>query len=471
MPLFWNSFFKNICPKNTSGNGTQMLFNSFSNNFASNQGLNVTPISSVNSFDLYNNYSFSQSSASSFSPSFNSFATYEPLINSYYQSSGYNSTSGYGLVNAAAAVATASGQNTFADVPSLGGNNWKDDLVKAPEAWAKGYTGQGVVVAVVDTGVDYNHEDLKDNIWTNPNPSSANDIHGWNFVDNNNNVMDNNGHGTHVSGIVAAENNNLGTTGVAYNAKIMPVKVLDSNGSGSYTNIAKGVDYAVDHGANVINLSLGGTSPDSTLETAIQYASSKNVVVVMAAGNSGSFQPGYPARYADNWGLSVGAVDSSNSMPDFSNRAGYSQLAYVTAPGVKVYSTIPNNQYAYYSGTSMAAPEVSGVVALMLSANHNLTDAQVRQIVTGTAGNATQTSLSNGYSYPITHTATNMLNISYPVENKLGTLNSNAISTPLDYSHAGEQNTSQVGMKTYFSDEQLDPNNILTDSGFQDFSW
>jgi subtilisin family serine protease len=313
----------------------------------------------------------------------------------------YNSVSGYGLINAASAVAQAAGQSTFSDVPNLGGNNWGLDQVKAPEAWAKGYTGKGVVVAVLDTGVDYNHVDLKDNIWTNPNNDAAqgyaNDIHGWNFVDNNNNVLDTSqiGHGTHVAGIIAGENNNFGVTGVAYDAKIMPVKVLDNSGTGSYSSITKGIYYAVDHGANVINLSLGGAYPNSSLESAIKYASSKGVVVVMAAGNDGDSTPDYPATYAKNWGLTVGAVDQNKNLADFSNHAGSDSLAYVTAPGVNVYSTIPGNKYTTYSGTSMATPYVTGVVALMLSANHNLTDAQVRQIVTQTGEKSKQASTSS----------------------------------------------------------------------------
>jgi len=170
----------------------------------------------------------------------------------------------------------------------------------------------------------------------------------------------------------------------------MLIKVLNDDGSGSYTSIASGIYYAVAHGANVINLSLGGAYPNSTIEQAIEYASSKNVTVVMAAGNDGKSSPGYPARYADRWGIAVGAVDKNKNMADFSNRAGQNPLACVTAPGVKVYSTIPGNQYASYSGTSMAAPYVAGVVALMLSANHNLTAPQIRQILTQTGGNATQ---------------------------------------------------------------------------------
>ena len=391
-----------------------MSIDHVNNNVLSNKRLNVTSISSLDSFNTKDDYSLNSIRRSSYNSadadvqlqnrgdsknSSNATAT-------AFNTASYNSTNGYGLINAAAAVAKAAGQNTFADVPDLGGNNWGADLVKAPEAWAHGYTGKGVVVAVVDTGVDYNHEDLKNNIWTNTKEIAGNGIdddgngyvddnYGWNFADQNNNTLDNNGHGTHVSGTIAGENNNYGVTGIAYDAKIMPVKVLDESGSGSYNSISKGIRYAVDNGANVINLSLGGPSTNQTLESAIDYASSKGVIVVMAAGNDGDSLPDYPARHAYKSGIAVGAVDRNNNMPDFSNRSGTNEIAYVTAPGVKVYSSVPNNQYATYSGTSMAAPHVAGVVALMLSANHNLTDAQVRQIVTETAGNSTQTTSSS----------------------------------------------------------------------------
>ncbi|MBW4632510.1 MAG: S8 family serine peptidase [Iphinoe sp. HA4291-MV1] len=376
-----------------------MLSTLNNNSSFSNQELNITSVSSVDSFHSNNDYSLNLNGHSSFNTAVNDLE--ENAEEQLFNDDGYSFTSGYGLIDAAAAVSEAAGQSPFADVPDLGGNNWGADLVKAPEVWAKGYTGQGVVVAVLDTGVDFNHDDLKDNIWTNSKEIAGNgkdddgdglidDVHGWNFVDNNNDVMDRNSHGTHVSGTIAGENNDIGVTGIAYNAKIMPVKVLDDSGSGSYDAIANGIHYAVDHGANVINLSLGGSSSDSTLEKAIEYASSKGVVVVMAAGNDGGFQPGYPAHYADKWGIAVGAVDKNKNIADFSNRAGMSPLTYVTAPGVDVYSTIPDNKYASYSGTSMATPHVAGVVALMLSANHNLTDAQVRQIVADTAVHSTQ---------------------------------------------------------------------------------
>jgi len=280
-----------------------------------------------------------------------------------------------------------------------GANDWGVNLVNAPEAWASGYTGQGIVVAVLDTGVDRNHADLAGNIWTNAGEIAndgldndgngyVDDVYGWNFANGNNNTLDGNRHGTHVAGTIAAANNGFGATGVAYNSRIMPVKVLSDSGSGSYSGVAQGIRYAVDNGADVINMSLGGGSTDSAVQSALQYASSRGVIVVMAAGNAGAAQPGYPASNATSWGLAVGAVNSSNQMASFSNRAGSnSSMRYVTAPGVQVYSTLPNGGYGFLSGTSMAAPHVAGVVALMLSANPNLTDAQVRQIITDTAGN------------------------------------------------------------------------------------
>jgi subtilisin len=396
-----------------------MPIDDFSKNSLSNKGLNITPISSVDSFNSKDNYSFGFSGRSSFNSAINSLeaddadvqllnsSSSENVIDVNASSTGnYNSTTGYGLINAAAAVAQAAAQNTFADVPDVGGNNWGADLVKAPEAWAHGYTGKGVVVAVVDTGVDYNHEDLKNNIWTNTKEIAGNsidddgngyidDVYGWNFANNNNNTQDNNGHGTHISGTIAGENNNYGVTGVAYDAKIMPVKALNESGSGSSSSIVNGIRYAVDNGANVINLSLGSNYSNRTLKSAVEYASSKGVIVVMAAGNDGDSSPDYPARYANKSGIAVGAVDRNNKMPDFSNRSGENEISYVTAPGVDIYSSVPGNQYGIHSGTSMATPHVAGVIALMLSANPNLTDAQVRQIVTETAGNSTEATTSS----------------------------------------------------------------------------
>ncbi|MDB9374410.1 S8 family peptidase [Nodularia sphaerocarpa] len=368
-----------------------MPIDDISHNLFPHNGLNFNAISSVDTFQTLNDYSFSGRS---------SFNSASDITANSVQTANYNFSSGYGLVNAAAAVAKAAGENTFGDVPNLGGNNWGADLVKAPAAWAQGYTGKGIVIAVLDTGVDYNHADLKDNIWNNPGEIPGNgidddgngyidDAQGWSFADSSNDIIDVNGHGTHVAGTIAGGNNGFGVTGIAYDAKIMPVKVLNDEGSGSSNSVADGIYYAVNNGANVINLSLGGNFPNSTLEAAIKYASSKGAVVVMAAGNNGYPFTNYPARYANNWGLAVGAVDSNNKMADFSNQAGMSAFPYVTAPGVGIYSSVPGNQYATYSGTSMATPHVAGVVALMLSANPSLTDAQIRQIIIETSGNST----------------------------------------------------------------------------------
>ncbi|WP_193199380.1 S8 family peptidase [Nostoc sp. MG11] len=401
-----------------------MPIDDISKNLLSNQGLNFTPISSVDSFNSKDDYGLSLSGRSSFNSAINSLEADDTNVRSLNSSGSenvtttasstgnYNSTYGYGLINGAAAVAQAAGRNTFADVPDLGGNNWGADLVKTPEVWAQGYTGKGVVVAVVDTGVDYNHEDLKNNIWTNTKEIAGNsidddgngyidDVYGWNFANNNNNIQDNNGHGTHISGTIAGENNNYGVTGIAYDAKIMPVKVLNESGSGSSTSVANGIYYAVDNGADVINLSLGSNYSNRTLKSAVEYASSKGVIVVMAAGNDGESLPDYPARYANKSGIAVGAVDRNNTIADFSNRSGSNEITYVTAPGIGIYSSVPGNQYGRYSGTSMATPHVAGVVALMLSANPNLTDAQVRQIVTETAGNSTQASTSSFDSFDV----------------------------------------------------------------------
>ena len=313
----------------------------------------------------------------------------------------FNSNYGYGLVDAAAAVANALGQSSpFSDVDNLeGDNNWGLNRVNAPEVWAQGYTGQGVVVAVVDTGVDYNHPDLEANIWVNSNEIAGNgidddgngfvdDVRGWDFVDNDNDPIDGDTHGTHVAGTIAAENNDFGVTGVAYNAQIMPVRVIggeEQSWEQYHQDLAQGIRYAADNGANVINLSLRTLTDVSAVEDAIEYAEGKGSVVVMAAGNDGDSQPLYPGYYATNWGIAVGAVDNTNKMASFSNRAGTAPLNYLVAPGVNVYSTTPNDTYSYLSGTSMATPHLAGVAALILSANSNLTAAEVENILIETA--------------------------------------------------------------------------------------
>jgi subtilisin family serine protease len=307
----------------------------------------------------------------------------------------FSSEYGYGVVDAAVAVARAIGQPAFTEVPNLGGNNWGNDFVNAPTVWTKGYTGQNIIVAVIDSGVDYTHADLGNNIWRNSAEVFGNgidddrngyidDIVGWDFVDNENDPMDENSHGTHVAGIIAAQNNGFGVTGVAYNAQIMPVRVLGADGKGGWPGISQGIHYAADNGAKVINMSLGGEYSQEIID-AVRYASQKGVVVVMSSGNNGQDQPSSPAIIATEVGIAVGAIDRNVQVADFSNRAGSNPaIRYLVAPGVDILSTVPGD-YDFKNGTSMAAPYVAGVVALMLSANPNLTTVQVQQILIETA--------------------------------------------------------------------------------------
>jgi subtilisin family serine protease len=323
----------------------------------------------------------------------------------------FSSDYGYGLINASAAVAQAAGRAIFADIQDT--NGWNLDLIKAPESWAQGFTGQGVIVAVIDTGVNYNHPDLAENIWMNAGEIANNgidddkngfidDVRGWSFVDTDTNDpmdfdgSDNIGHGTHVAGTIAALNNGFGTTGVAPNAKIMPIRVI--GGSDDLyedrfdANLAAGIRYAVDNGARVLNISLGnepGEAPLVQTRLALEYAVQRGAIAVMASGNErldGATRPIDPASYAgQGLGIAVGAVNRKQEVADFSNPAGNRPLNFVVAPGVGIRSTILGEGYDVFDGTSMATPHVVGVVALMLSANPSLTAAQVEAILTGTA--------------------------------------------------------------------------------------
>ena len=297
----------------------------------------------------------------------------------------------------------------FPDVAYFGGSqDWSVNAINAPEAWAQGYTGQGVVVAVVDTGVQFNHPDLNSQIYINTGEIGGNgidddhngyvdDTSGWDFYSNDNYADDGNGHGTHVAGIVAAAANGFGATGVAPGAKIMPIRVLGSDGSGSTNSVAAGIRYAVDNGADIINLSLGGPL-SSVIQTAIQYAQQRNVLVVSAAGNESASLPTYPARLSASLSnvISVGAYSSAGAIASFSNDVGTSAAVQVDAPGVSIYSTYLNGQYARLSGTSMAAPQVAGLAALALSANSSLTAAQLRTLIVAGTSQAISGSDSNG---------------------------------------------------------------------------
>ncbi|MUK90297.1 S8 family serine peptidase [Ornithinibacillus sp. L9] len=236
------------------------------------------------------------------------------------------------------------------------------------QAWdvARGDSNQ--VIAVLDTGVDMKHEDLDDKT-----------IPGYNFVRNNNNPTDRNGHGTHVAGIAAAETNNgVGVAGMAPETSILAVQVLDNRGSGSLDAVADGIVYAADYGAEVINLSLGCDCDTQTLEDAVNYAWEKGSVVVAAAGNDGVSTTFEPASYENV--IAVGAVDSNNQLASFSN---YGTWVDVVAPGVDIASTYLRGGYVYMSGTSMASPYVAGLAGLL--AGQGLDNAEIRNVIESTA--------------------------------------------------------------------------------------
>lgn len=269
---------------------------------------------------------------------------------------------------------------------------WGMTKIQAPSAWDLAQ-GNGVVVAVVDTGVDHTHPDLAANIWANPDEISGNgidddgngyvdDVHGWNFVSNSNAPLDGHSHGTHVSGTIAAVGNNgLGVIGVAPLAKIMAVKGLGDDGSGYDTDLAQGIVYAADNGADIINMSWGGTGDSPVIEEAIQYAYSLGVILVAAAGNSAIDASQFlPAKYAGV--ITVSAFNSADTMASFSN---FGTKIDVAAPGVGIQSTVPGGFYSSYNGTSMASPHVAGLAALILSQHPGLTNEQVRQVIRRTA--------------------------------------------------------------------------------------
>ncbi|WP_251548641.1 S8 family peptidase [Neobacillus muris] len=250
------------------------------------------------------------------------------------------------------------------------GYQWNLPAIGTEDGWNITRGSKNVKIAVVDTGVDLDHPDLAGRL-----------IEGYNAVDDNNNPDDDNGHGTHVAGIIASKTNNgEGVAGITWYNPIMPVKVMNSDGSGGSFDVAEGIRWAVDHGANVINLSLGNYQSSTLLEDAISYALSKDVVVIAAAGNDNTNQSSYPAAYPGV--LGVAAVDSNGKRAEFSNYGDYIDIA---APGVDIASTYLQGEYAALSGTSMAAPHVTALAGLIRSINPSLKNTEVMDVMRKTA--------------------------------------------------------------------------------------
>ncbi|UCZ53449.1 S8 family peptidase [Bacillus shivajii] len=265
------------------------------------------------------------------------------------------------------AVAEALGQTVPWGVPHVQGTDVHD----------MGYTGSGLNVAILDTGIDNTHEDLAANV--------KGGYSVFDDADNSDPFYDGNGHGTHVAGTVGAIDNDLGVLGVAHSTNLYAVKVLNNDGSGSYAGIAEGIEWSIQNDMDIINMSLGGSQSSSILEEFSNLAYEEGVLVVAAAGNSGNRggnndTVGYPANYESV--IAVAAVDENNNRATFSSTGPAVELS---APGVSVLSTVPGDGYDSYNGTSMASPHVAGVAALVWEANPGLSNVELRELLQETA--------------------------------------------------------------------------------------
>lgn len=265
--------------------------------------------------------------------------------------------------------------------PSFG-SEWHLPKISAPTAWDISPGAAGITVAVVDSGVDGTHPDLASRM-----------VPGYNFYSNNTDTSDVHGHGTWVSGTVAAAGNNgIGVSGVAWQARIMPVRVSDSSGVAYISAIANGIMWAADHGARVVNASFSGMASSPTITNAAQYARTRGTVLVASAGNCGCVD----ATAENVYVLSVGATDQSDNLASFSSRGNYVD---VSAPGVGIVTTGKGGTYVSASGTSFSSPIVAGIVALMLKVNGALTPADVATLIKANADDRGTAGWDQGFGY------------------------------------------------------------------------
>jgi subtilisin family serine protease len=286
----------------------------------------------------------------------------------------------------------------------LRGEQYAHSRVSLPSAWNTTVGSSSLRVAIIDTGVDADHPDLSGSILRKDNEpvdgvdndsnGFVDDASGWDFVDKDNTPSDLNEHGTHCAGIAAGiGNNGVGVSGAAWNATIIPVRVLDAEGSGFLSDIATGVRYAVDNGASVLSLSLGGSSGSEILERALSYACSKGAFIAVAAGNESADNdnpatPSFPANYNLPCLVSVAASDNADNYASFSNYGA--TKVHLAAPGVDILSTLPGNRYGLLSGTSMATPLVAGIGILVKSAKPELSGNDIKTILLGSVDTVAQ---------------------------------------------------------------------------------
>lgn len=271
------------------------------------------------------------------------------------------------------------------------GSLWGLSAIQAPAAWDVSTGSSEVTVAVVDTGIEYTHPDLAANIAKNLGEVPANgvdddqngfvdDVYGYDFINNDANPIDDNFHGTHCAGTIGAVGNNgLGVVGVAWNVKLMPIKVLSGTGSGSIASVVAGINYAVTRGVTIVSMSLGTSSYSQTMEDAIENARQHGVLIVAAAGNSGQnsdLYPLYPAASSQDNVISVAASSQSDGLASFSNYGATS--VDLAAPGVNILSTTLSAGYGYASGTSMATPHIAGMAAIIKSVNPGLSYSAIK---------------------------------------------------------------------------------------------
>ncbi len=267
--------------------------------------------------------------------------------------------------------------------------------IKATEAWAISKGSRKIVVAVIDTGVNYNHPDLKDNMWSKTvKDKDGKDvvIHGFNAINDELDPMDDHGHGSHCAGTIGGTGNNgVGVTGVNWEVSIMGVKFLSASGGGTLDNAIKAIDWAAENGAHIMSNSWGGGGFSKALEESIQRAAAKGILFVAAAGNDGSNNdrsPTYPGGYQVANVVAVAATNNRDELTSWSNYG--KNTVHLAAPGNNIVSTVLGDGYDSYSGTSMATPHVSGASALLLSVDNTLTPQQVIERLMKTSNKARQ---------------------------------------------------------------------------------
>ena len=349
-----------------------------------------------------------------------------------------------------------------------------DADIDAPQAWDISTGSKEVIVAVIDTGVDYTHEDLAGNMWTNPGEIQGNgldddnngfvdDYYGWDFTYDDNDPMDGNSHGTHVSGTIGGVGNNgKGVAGVSWNTNIMAVKFLDDDGYGWTSDAIDAINYATMMGADIMSNSWGGGEYSSALEAAIRYADEAGILFVASAGNDAEdtdYYTVYPAGYDIPNVISIAATDKNDNLASFSNFG--SSTVDIGAPGIDILSSVPGNRYDSYSGTSMAAPHVSGAAALLKALKPSLTHLEIKNILMKSVD-----PIPSLYGMTVTGGRLNIQNAitsTYTVHNINNGINYTTIQAAIDNASPGDE--IHVGSGTYY--ENVNVSKQLTLRGIE----